>query len=72
MDRRGQISRKGANVELIFLRLILDWGMQYNHLSFNPCDKVTPYILQGRDRYVTDKEYKDFYDNAPYDRDWET
>jgi hypothetical protein len=65
MDLRGKTSRKGANVELIFLRLILDWGIQYSHLSFNPCDKVTPYILPGRTRYVTDQEYKDFYSSAP-------
>lgn len=65
MDLRGKVSKKGANTERIFLKLVLDWGIQYNHLEINPCDKAKPFILNGRDRYVTDEEYKDFYQSAP-------
>jgi len=65
MDLRGQTTEKGANSERVFLKLILDWGIQYNHLEVNPCDKVKPYILKPRNRYVTDKEYEDFYNEAP-------
>jgi len=65
MDLRGKKTEKGANTERIFLKLILDYGIEYNHLEHNPCDKVKPFILEARDRYVTDQEYQEFYDQAP-------
>lgn len=63
MDLRS--SRKRANTERILLMNILSYGVEYNYLDSNPAKDVKPFPEKPRDRYVTDDEYKAFYDEAP-------
>lgn len=63
MDKRT--SKKRANVERILLRNIFNWAIEYNHVDENPCDRVRPYPMKARERYVTDAEYQEVYDKAP-------
>lgn len=63
MDLRS--SRKRANLERVLLSNIFAWGVERGHCSKNPCRDVQPFKLKGRDRYVSDQEYRLMFDQAP-------
>lgn len=65
MDLRGQESESRANRERTFFMNVMSWGFERGHVITNPCKGIKPFKMKGRDRYVTDKEYKDVYDIAP-------
>lgn len=65
MDFRGSESESRANRERTFLSNVMAWGFERGHNEINPCKGVKPFKREGRDRYVTDEEYKIVYDLAP-------
>ena len=66
MDKRANASsERMANRHLSLLSVMCNWGRERGYLESNPCEGVKRYREEGRDRYVTDEEYKVFHDAAP-------
>lgn len=54
-----------ANRHKALMQKICSWARQIGKLKDNPCVGVSKLHEKGRDRYITDAEYKAIYDKAP-------
>jgi len=64
MDLRAATSVAMANKEKKLFAIIMRYGFERGHTKENPCDPVKNFKEKGRDRYITDAEYNDFYQHA--------
>tara|TARA_A100000171_G_scaffold46447_1_gene51308 strand:+ start:5815 stop:6801 length:987 start_codon:yes stop_codon:yes gene_type:complete len=64
MDLRAESSVAMANKEKKLLAIMMRYGFERGHTKENPCDPVKNFKEKGRDRYITDAEYNDFYNRA--------
>lgn len=60
----GKPANATANRHKACLQKICSWAYQYGQLKLNPCTGVSKRDEQSRDRYITDQEYQNIYNNA--------
>jgi len=61
MDKRGETAPVRANRERVVLKNIYAHAFEYSIVKLNPCDGVRNFTETGRDYYIEDKEYAQFY-----------
>ncbi len=61
MDRRGLQSKTQANHEMSSMSRVYRWGYERGYVKGNPCQGVSKFKSEARDRYITDKEYEAIY-----------
>ncbi|MEO5350218.1 MAG: hypothetical protein H7836_11295 [Magnetococcus sp. YQC-3] len=73
-DKRGEESKRRANKELTYIKLIFNWAFEYEKIKENPATGISKLKVEARQHYAEDKDY-DFmlsvakesaYDYLPY------
>lgn len=64
MDRRGLQSKTQANHEMSSMSRVFRWGYERGMAKSNPCQGVSKFKAEARERYITDAEYEAIYQEA--------
>jgi len=73
-DKRGEESKSRANKELSYIKLLLNWAVEYEKIPENPANGISKLKVPPRQHYAEDRDYyfllevakKSGYNYMPY------